>query len=67
MGGIVESNTIRNLLNLDTDHKSDIISAINELADIAEDSTMVVSFNRTSAELKDIYNKCIQYSELIKI
>lgn len=49
---------IGNLADLDTEHKSDIVSAINEVADLVETSHHVISFQRSSSELKAIYDEC---------
>lgn len=54
------------LASLDTDHKSNIVSAINELADLAETTHFVISFDKTSAELKAVYDACAENIVLAK-
>lgn len=46
------------LAELDTDHKSDIVSAINEVADLVETPHFVISFTKSASELKEIYDEC---------
>lgn len=69
--GIVELITsvdgkIGDLSELDTDHKSDIVEAINELADIAETAELVVSMTQRVEERKAIYDLCSLHPQLAK-
>lgn len=57
---------IGDLADLETDHKSDIVDAINELAEIAETSQLVISFDRPSEDLKAIYDACLENIVLAK-
>lgn len=61
-----DTGAIGELSELETDHKSDIVAAINELVGIVEKSTMVVSFEKTRAELASIYAECALMPELAK-
>lgn len=57
---------IGDLADLETDHKSDLVGAINELTDIAETTHFVISFEKTSEELKAIYDVCFENIILAK-
>ena len=52
------ANQIGDLATLDTDHKSTLVEAINELADLIETQHFVISFSKTNEELKNIYEEC---------
>lgn len=49
---------IGNLSDLETDHKSKLVDAINELADLVEKPNYVISFTTPTADLKAIYDQC---------
>lgn len=55
-----------NLADLETDHKADIIAAVNEIFDIIETSELVVALNKPSAELKAIYEECQARPQIAK-
>lgn len=57
---------IGELADLKTDHKSKLVDAINELAEIAETTHFVISFEKTSEELKDVYDACFENITLAK-
>ena len=57
---------IGDLADLETDHKSDLVGAINELAAIAETTHFVISFERSSEDLKAIYDACFENIILAK-
>lgn len=46
------------LAALDTDHKADLVEAINELAALVETPNFVIALDSSSADLKAIYNAC---------
>lgn len=60
------SGQVGDLSNLETDHKSDIIQAINELFDVAETQHMVISMTQSNAERKVIYDECLKHIHLAK-
>lgn len=60
------ANQIGELAGLDTDHKSTIVGAINELADLVETPHFVISLSTPSAEVKAIYNVCMENIVLAK-
>lgn len=66
MGEYAKSDSIGNLTDLKTDHKSNLVSAINELADITETAELVVSTTKSSAELKAIYDLVVAHPQLAK-
>lgn len=49
---------VGDLASLDTDHKSDLVAAINEVADLVETPHFVISFSKSSAEMKEVYDVC---------
>lgn len=55
---VEDGDVVGDLASLETDHKSDIVSAINEVAEMAETDHYVISFSRTADELKAIYDEC---------
>lgn len=55
---MAEIGQVGDLADLATDHKSDLVSAINELAGIVETPHFVISFTKSSRELKEIYDAC---------
>lgn len=57
---------IGDLADLKTDHKSKLVDAINELAEIAETAHFVVSFEKTTEELVAIYDACFENITLAK-
>lgn len=57
---------IGDLASLDTDHKSSIVEAINEIADAIETEELVVSMTQSNAERKVIYDLCIAKPQLTK-
>lgn len=59
-------NVVGELSELDTDHKSTIVEAINELSDILETPELEISFNKTSAQLKEVYNLCTAHPQLCR-
>lgn len=59
-------NSIGDLSDLNTDHKSNIVESINEIADIIETPEMVVSFTKTNEELKTVYNLCVAHPQLCR-
>lgn len=56
LGG--EDERVGDLASLDTDHKSNLVEAINEIADLVETPHFVISFSKSSAELKEVYEEC---------
>lgn len=54
------------LAELETDHKSDLVSAINEIVDIIETPKMEISMLQSSAERKKIYDLCTLHLHLAK-
>lgn len=57
---------IGELSSLDTDHKSNIVEAINEIFGVVGSQTLVISLNHTSAQIKAIYNECAAHLPLAK-
>lgn len=57
---------IGDLASLDTDHKSDIVEAINEVANLVETPHFEISFTKSSEDLKTIYNECKKNLTLAK-
>lgn len=57
---------IGDLADLVTDHKSDLVGAINEVADLVETPHFVISFDKTADELKEVYNACAEHLILAK-
>lgn len=55
---------IGSLSELDTDHKANIVAAINELADILETTELVVSLTKTAEELKNVYDLVAAHPQL---
>lgn len=55
-----------NLSELETTHKEDIMSAINELAELVETPHFVISFSKSATELKEIYDECARNLVLAK-
>lgn len=70
LNGILEliagEDAIGELASLATDHKSDLVNAINELAGLVETPHFVISFDKTSAELREVYNECASNIVLAK-
>lgn len=60
------SDSVGDISQLETDHKSDLVSAINELAGIIEKFTLVISLSQPTAEVVEIYNACIVSPHLAK-
>lgn len=58
LGIIDQMESVGDLASLDTDHKSDVVSAINEVAGLVETPHFVISFAKSSSELKEIYDEC---------
>lgn len=58
--------TIGDLASLDTDHKSDLVSALNEVADLVESPHYVISLSTPSADVKAIYEACAENLTLAK-
>lgn len=61
LGGILDiadgaSTKIGDLASLDTDHKSTLVDAINEIADIVETNELVVSLTQSVEERKAVYD-----------
>lgn len=59
-------DVVGDLASLDTDHKSDLVSAINEVADLIETPHFEISFSKSSADLKEIYAECKRNLTLAK-
>ncbi len=57
---------IGDLSKLDTDHKSNIVEAINEVADALETEELVVSMLQSNADRKKIYDLCAKHLQLAK-
>lgn len=53
-----DNGVIGDLADLETDHKSSIVEAINEIFDVIETPEMVVSMMQSTAERQIIYNEC---------
>ena len=71
LGGIIDlvaglEGSVGDLSSLETDHKSDLVNAVNELFDVTETQAMVVSLSKSSAELKSIYEACLSHIHLAK-
>ena len=66
--GLTESaeGMIGNLADLETDHKADLVTAINELFDVLETTELVVSMSQTAEEVKAVYDECIKHPQLSK-
>lgn len=60
------SEQIGDLSSLSTDHKSNIVEAINELAEIIETPELEISFNKTSTQLKEVYSLCTAHPQLCR-
>lgn len=52
------ANQIGDIAGLDTDHKATLVDAINEIASLLETPHFVISFTKSSAELKEVYEEC---------
>lgn len=65
LGGSTDEK-VGDLASLATDHKSDIVSAINELAGLVESPHFVISFDKTADELKEVYEACAENIVLAK-
>lgn len=65
LGGSTDEK-VGDLASLTTDHKSDIVSAINELAGLVESPHFVISFEKTADELKEVYEACAENIVLAK-
>lgn len=63
---VEDFDSVGDLASLLTDHKSDIVSAINEIAEIAETSHYVISLTSSTADLKAIYDECADNIVLAK-
>lgn len=63
---MAEASQVGDLADLATDHKSDIVSAINELAGLVESPHFVISFDKTADELKEVYEACAENITLAK-
>lgn len=63
---MAEASQVGNLASLDTEHKSDLVGAINELAGIVETPHFEISFSKSSEELKAIYEACAENITLAK-
>lgn len=73
---VVESVTLSELLDrndeigdlseLETDHKSDLVSAINELFEVLETSELVVSMEQSTADRKVIYDLVVAHPQIAK-
>lgn len=63
---MAEGGEVGDLADLSTGHKSDLVSAINELARLVETPHYVISFTKTADELKEIYNACSENLVLAK-
>lgn len=59
-------NTVGELSELNTDHKSNLVAAINELSDILETPELEISFNKTSTQLKEVYSLCTSHPQLCR-
>lgn len=62
----VEDTRIGDLATLETDHKSTLVEAINEVFDVVETEEMVISMMQSSAERKAIYDECILHPHIAK-
>lgn len=60
------ADKIGDLASLDTDHKTNIVEAINELADMLETEELVISMMQSNAERKLIYDLCSKHLQLAK-
>lgn len=59
-------SAVGDLAMLETDHKSDIVSALNEIFDVIETTEMVVSMTKPASEMKVIYDECVLRPQLAK-
>lgn len=57
---------VGDLANLETDHKSNIVEAINELFGVLETPELEVSMTQTNAQRKVIYDECAKHPPLAK-
>ena len=57
---------IGSLAELETDHKSSLVAAINELADVLGTTELVVNMAQSQAERKVIYDLCKLHPQLAK-
>lgn len=57
---------IGDIAELETDHKSNIVEAINEVFDVIETTELVVSMSQTNPERKVIYDECMLHPQLAK-
>lgn len=59
-------NVVGELANLETDHKSNIVEAINELFDVIETPEMEISMAQSAAQRKVIYDECVLRPSIAK-
>ena len=62
----ITDNRIGDLSSLETDHKSTLVEAINEIYDVIETPEMVVSMMQSNAERKVIYDLCAAHIHIAK-
>lgn len=60
------NNILGDLSTLETDHKSSLVAAINEIVDIIETEQMIVSMIQSTADRKVIYDEVIAHPHLAK-
>lgn len=61
-----DNGVIGDLEDLETDHKSTIVEAINEVFDAIETSELVVSMTQSNADRKVIYNLVMAHPQIAK-
>lgn len=65
-GNEANAGVLGDLATLETDHKSNLVEAINEVFDVIETPEMVISMMQTNAERKAIYDECVKHYHIAK-